>query len=188
MIRVVKPIAPPAVLINRGATATQTHCNEYDASHADIGMRNKSIRLRQEHLRRSGGKGTALLKTAQHGKCAFCRIVGAAHQLRSRRTLPTESWLQSMRRGDSLKRPRLLLARLPTGGQPCSSAVSSATSSSNRVISLLRGSAATAPGFAHGPSSAAEESLPPSSGNARSDDEHHVSSGTSGRRRSKCRG
>lgn len=139
MIRVEKPIAPH-VLTARGATAAQTHCNEYDAAPAEYRRGTKTFDFDKSVYAAREVKEALL--TAQHGKCAFCESLvrhisyGAVEHYR-----PKAGYKQQ--KGDSLKHPAITGS--PTTGETCSSAVSSATSSSNRIISLSR-LVATAPG------------------------------------------
>jgi uncharacterized protein (TIGR02646 family) len=68
MIRVHKP-TPPTILTTTGATATQTHCNEFDAAPDEYrsGVRTFTF---ADHYKADEVKGA--LREAQNSKCAFC--------------------------------------------------------------------------------------------------------------------
>ena len=69
MIRVVKPTAPPAVLLTTGAVHRQSHCDDFDAAPDEYrsGARTFDIAdvYRADEVKEA-------LRVAQHGKCAFC--------------------------------------------------------------------------------------------------------------------
>jgi uncharacterized protein (TIGR02646 family) len=102
MIRVAKPIAPPAVLVNRGIPAAQTHCDDYAASPADYRSGTKTFDFDKSIYAAREVKDALL--AAQHDKCAFCESpvrhigYGAVEHFR-----PKAGYKQ--RKGDSLKRP-----------------------------------------------------------------------------------
>ncbi len=68
MIRIIKP-ETPAVLSDKGATATKADCGLYDSSlpHRDG---SKAFRFKSNLYAHDSVKGALL--AAQHGKCAFC--------------------------------------------------------------------------------------------------------------------
>jgi uncharacterized protein (TIGR02646 family) len=102
MIRVVKPIAPPAVLLTRGASAAQNHCNDYDTSPAEYRSGTKTFDFDKSIYAAREVKDALLV--AQHNKCAFCESsvrhisYGAVEHFR-----PKAGYKQ--RKGDGLKRP-----------------------------------------------------------------------------------
>jgi hypothetical protein len=71
MIQVRKPAAAPAILLTRGATATQTLCKEYDSSPEDYNSGAKTFDDFDRSIYAADEVKDAL-RTAQHDKCAFC--------------------------------------------------------------------------------------------------------------------
>jgi uncharacterized protein (TIGR02646 family) len=102
MIRVAKPIAPPAVLLSRGVTAAQNHCVDYDAAPAEYRSGAKRFDFDKTIYAATAVKDELL--RAQAGKCAFCEShvrhvsYGAVEHFR-----PKAGYKQ--RTGDTLKRP-----------------------------------------------------------------------------------
>jgi uncharacterized protein (TIGR02646 family) len=102
MIRVAKPIAPPAVLVTRGIPAAQSHCNDYTASPADYRSGAKNFKFNKKIYAATAVKNALL--AAQHGKCAFCEsFVSHISYGDIEHFRPKAGYKQ--RKGDKLKRP-----------------------------------------------------------------------------------
>ena len=69
MIRVVKPAAP-GVLTTKGATARQTHCDEFDAAPHEYRSGTRTFTFADSIYAAEEVKEA--LRAAQHSKCAFC--------------------------------------------------------------------------------------------------------------------
>ncbi|MBN9118544.1 MAG: hypothetical protein J0I06_05185 [Planctomycetes bacterium] len=102
MIRVDKPVAPPAVLLTRGVSKAQTHRNDYGAAPADHRRGTRTFDFDKSVYAAAEVKGELL--AAQRSKCAFCESLvrhvsyGAVEHYR-----PKAGYKQ--RKGDRLKRP-----------------------------------------------------------------------------------
>ncbi|MDB5306405.1 MAG: hypothetical protein JWO38_607 [Gemmataceae bacterium] len=71
MIRVIKLTAPP-VLITRGGTAAQTHCDAHDKSPAAYRRRKKPATFDFDPTIYAHDEVKSALRKAQYDKCAFC--------------------------------------------------------------------------------------------------------------------
>lgn len=98
MIRVCKPMTPPAPLRERGPAATEALCVEYDRS--SDGYLSGARRFAFDAHLYGHASVVAALTAAQHGKCCFCerRTLGDVEHFR-----PKSGWRQSP--GDPLRRP-----------------------------------------------------------------------------------
>jgi len=98
VIRVNKPAAPPAVLLERGAEATRALWKAFDASPEECRAGTKLLSFNATIY----GHDTvvAALTRAQHGKCCFCerRTLGDVEHFR-----PKGGWQQAD--GDPIARP-----------------------------------------------------------------------------------
>lgn len=74
MIRIVKPIESPTILVERGVSATNTLCAEYDG-----GKRHFPTRDFDDSIYSHSDVRQAL-DSAQHGKCAFCESLISAEE------------------------------------------------------------------------------------------------------------
>lgn len=72
MIRVVKPEQPPAILRNRGRTATRALCDAFDATPQDYLDGVKTFASEFDSGLYGAKSVKNALQRAQHGKCCFC--------------------------------------------------------------------------------------------------------------------